>query len=53
MVFSQVEHLVKMANGLWSSWTFSQDGQWFLIKYNMVYYLMYLPPTHSSTYLHN
>jgi hypothetical protein len=40
MVFNQVEHLIKMAN-------------YFLIKYNMVYYLMYLFPIYSSTYLFN
>jgi hypothetical protein len=39
MVFSQVEHLVKMANDL--------------IKYDIIYYLMYLPLTYSSTYLFN
>jgi len=43
--------LIKMTNNFYSSWTFSQRGQWSLIKYNMVYYIMYLPPTYSSTYL--
>jgi len=32
---------------------FSQNGQWFLVKCNMVYYPMYLPPTYSPTYSPN
>jgi hypothetical protein len=53
MVLNQIDHLVKMANGLWSNWTFTQYGQWSLIKYKMVYYFMNLPLTYSSTYLLN
>jgi hypothetical protein len=28
-----------MTNGFLSNWTFSQNGQWYLVKYDMVYYL--------------
>jgi len=39
-----------MTNGLYSSWIFNQNGQWSLIKYNMVYYPMHLPTTIVVTY---
>jgi hypothetical protein len=37
-------HIVKLYN-------FNQSGLWFLIKYDMVYYLINLPTTYSSNYL--
>jgi len=40
-----------MINGFLFSGTFNQDGQWFLIRCDMAYYLMYLPPNYSSIYL--
>jgi hypothetical protein len=42
-----------MANGLKLNGTFSQDDQSFLVKRDMVCYLMYLLPTYSPTYLPN
>jgi len=54
MIFNQIEHLVKMTNGLYSNSTFSQDGQWSLIKCDMIYYPMHLPFTyHPPIYLAN
>jgi hypothetical protein len=38
MIFNQVEYSIKMTND-------------FLVKCDMVYYLMYLPPTYPPTYL--
>jgi hypothetical protein len=41
--------LVKIINGLKSNGTFNQDSQRSLVKCNMVYYLIYLPPTYSPS----
>jgi hypothetical protein len=63
MVFSQVGHLIKMTNDLETIWpmVFSEmehliNDQWFLVKYDMVYYPMYLlltysPPIYLAGYL--
>ncbi len=37
MIFIQVEHLIEMANGFEPSWTFHRNGQWYLVKWLIIF----------------